>query len=143
MMSRSSLAAMIDVRKMLSSDAVGLAESSLSCQSLVGLPFLLSLFSVRNISASWAFFFSEAVSSDTRIGPKHDLSCSCFIFLSAAFFPYSPKVLSPFWRMCCCPKASSIVQSLLNVIVDMAGSHSCDNSLIFDSLRSRVDLWFS
>ena len=65
---------------MLSSAAVGLAESSLDSHSLVGLPLYTILplmvesrFSVRNIRAVIAFLLSPVVILATDIGVKQFL----------------------------------------------------------------------
>jgi hypothetical protein len=83
MTSLSSFALITPVIKILSNPAAGLAASSQDNHPLVGfllytiLPFtLVSLFSVRNMSAICAFFLSEGFISFTFNSAKHILLCS-------------------------------------------------------------------
>ena len=89
-----------------SNAVVGLAVSSRSIHFLCTLPFatvlaliLPSLFSVRKINDSIAFFLSSALISVGLIGLKHTLSCSCFISFVADCSAFFPNFLIAFFKL--------------------------------------------
>ena len=85
---------------------VGLDDSSLFIHTLCTLPLATVLaftspdfFSTRNNSDSNALFLSVVVKVSILIGLKHTLSCSCFISLYAAWVPFSPNFITPFFKL--------------------------------------------
>jgi hypothetical protein len=99
-----SVASITAVSMMLSSAAVGLAESSLVNHYLVGFPLKtilplmdLSRFSVRNIKACCALRLSIGNISAIDLGVKQVLLCNWSISFIDALRPSSPKTFNHFW----------------------------------------------